>query len=98
MVNVDEPHKTSDLPLVPIVNFHYPFEGSKILFESFTDLACYGANGLLWQTRVSCDGIQVKEIANGFISGFAWDSAKGKYVNFRIDAETGELSGGACPI
>jgi len=96
IINVNKPEQYTFVPILPIVKV-YPLEIRKILvFVSFTDIAAFGAQGVVWKARVACDGIEITEISKNIITGVAWDSTINSYVPFNIKLETGSVTGGAC--
>jgi hypothetical protein len=96
IINVNEPQKVTDVPVLPIIEVHPLVDFNIMVFVSFTDIAGFGLDNIQWKSRVSCDGIHITNISHGQINGSARDSAKGAEVEFSIKLETGELSGGAC--
>jgi hypothetical protein len=83
---------------VPIKIVRAVPEKGVIVFGSFTDLAAYGAMGLLWETpQLSWDGLKITEVTEKQIRGLAWDSPANREVPFVVDVETGRHQGGSSP-
>jgi hypothetical protein len=71
---------------------------SLILFYDYTEIAAYGENGLLWQTkRISWDGIEINSISDSEIIGSSWDAPNDKYVEFTVNLTDGTHQGGSSP-
>ena len=66
-----------------------------ILFAGFHTVQAWGAEGHAWTTkRLTWEGIQLGEIANGFLHGTGWNMMTDKEVPFAIDLATGQHTGG----
>jgi hypothetical protein len=96
IVDAYEPNKAISVPVLPVVEVHLLADANIMIFISFTVIAGFGLDGFVWKTKVSCDGIHVKNICGGSINGFAWDSTKGIEVDFSVKIDTGTLIGGTC--
>jgi hypothetical protein len=66
-----------------------------LVLVSSTNLIGVNGSGVLWKSkRIAWDGIRNLEIEGRFITGEAW-SFEDVWIPFRLDAATGEHSGGA---
>ena len=62
-----------------------------LTFISFTEIAGYCPNAVIWKTKISDDGIRITDVSEVCIKGFAWDSPRNSDISFKIDLKTGEL-------
>ena len=63
---------------------------------SYTEISCYGENGLLWiSDRLSYDGIKIVSYDNDIMIGNSWDASEGKDVEFSLCLKNGTHTGGA---
>jgi len=98
VVRADEPTRWLEVGLYPITDVRVALDEKLVVFADFTRLIAYSADGLVWVTpRLSWDGVWISEVAGGEVLGFGWDAAHEQKVAFRVDARTGESSGGASP-
>ncbi len=82
----------------PVMELRAVSENELILFTGFTTISAVGRTGLAWTTdRLSWEGVEVTDIADGKLRGLGWDAFADKRVPFEIDLLTGRHSGGARP-
>jgi len=82
----------------PVMELRAVSENELILFTGFTTISAVGRTGLAWTTdRLSWEGVEVIDIADGKLRGLGWDAFADKRVPFEIDLLTGKHSGGARP-
>jgi hypothetical protein len=98
-VCVDEPKVWSEVSLVPVTDFRPIPEHNLIVMASYTHLAAFSTEGLLWRTgQISWDGITITNVGRDHIEGEAWDPTTSVPPKFRVDLRTGRHEGGSSPL
>ena len=95
LVDTLQPERCLHLPLRPVTQIlAAPVEGL-LLLAGFHHVAAIGAAGLLWESkRLSWEGVQLGEVADGKLHGSGWNMRTDRDVPFAIDLRTGEHTGG----
>jgi hypothetical protein len=99
IVPVIHPEAYDVLPLRPVCHV-LPVPSSGVLvFGDFVRLTAIGRQGKrLWTTqRLSWDGLQMSGVEGKHLVGSGWDAPSQKWVDFRVDLETGDHEGGSAP-
>lgn len=95
LVDTLQPERCLHLPLRPVTQIlAAPVEGL-LLLAGFHHVAAIGVEGLLWESgRLSWEGVQLGEVADGKLHGSGWNMRTDRDVPFAIDLRTGEHTGG----
>ena len=89
-VRAVDPHRWTKLAPFPILQA-IPIPSQRIIvFADFTTLTAYRNEAVLWETdQLSFDGIDITEVAQGYLKGTGWDAPEQKEIAFTVDLETG---------
>ncbi|MCP4525483.1 MAG: hypothetical protein GY833_06195 [Aestuariibacter sp.] len=98
IVRADNPQIWKKAQLFPVWDARAILEKKLLVLVDFTVLTAYGPEGIIWTTnRLSWDGLKITDVTSNCIRGIAWDSPRGKEVEFVVDIQTGRHEGGASP-
>jgi hypothetical protein len=95
------PEHSTHIPLKPVAEVHVLAEQGLLLFVGFHAIVAWGREGLAWQTaRLSWEGIRITGVRadeNGAAEfrGFGWSLRTDKEVEFAVNLQTGNHTGGA---
>lgn len=96
LVNPSEPEATLELKELPIIGVFSSSKYSLIIIHDFVRFTAYGLNGVEWKTPpMSYDGIKIQTITDDVISGSAWSAPENKWLDFKLQMQTGAYEGGA---
>lgn len=98
IVNVLKPTNFLQVGIHPVFGAYLALNQNLVIFYSYTKLAAYTENGLLWVTeQISWDGIEIQGVVDDKVIGKSWDAPNDKYVEFKVDLFSGKHEGGAAP-
>lgn len=90
MVQVDNPIIWEGILAFPIVAIFPIYEKNLLVFVDYTKIVAYDHQGLAWTTqRLSWDGLEITEVTDQFIKGFAWNAPQDRQTPFTISTSTG---------
>jgi hypothetical protein len=94
ITDVTCPEKCTLLDFEPITEVVTVKEREMIVFAGFTKLMVFDGSNVMWETsRVAWDELKITSINPSSISDEYWDVATEKQARFRVDLDTGEVSG-----
>lgn len=95
LIHTTDPAHCEFLPIRPITAVLPAPEDGLLLLAGFNDVLALGADGVRWQTsRLSWEGITLREVRGGRLHGDGWDMFTDREVPFTVDLRTGEHEGG----
>jgi hypothetical protein len=95
LVDTLQPEHCLHLPLRPVTQILAAPDEGLLLLAGFHHIAAIGSEGLRWQSgRLSWEGVQPGEIADGKLHGTGWDMRTDRDVPFELDLSTGLHTGG----
>ncbi len=90
-----EPDRCTLLGLKPVVAVHAAMEAGLLLFVGFQRIVAWGRGEVAWTTeRLSWEGVAVTSVEGLEARGLGWDLRGDVEVEFVVDLETGEFTGG----
>lgn len=92
-VNVNEPEKSSEIPVVPIRDIRIVAAARILLMANFTSLAAFGIDGQLWKHRLCWDDLKISNIQQGIVSGTGHDPTNSEQSTseFAVELATGRI-------
>lgn len=88
-----------EIPAWPVVDVRVVPESRAVVFSDHTQIVCLlEGRRLAVSERISRDGIEITEIADGFVYGTASPPPLGTSAPFRLEVATGRHTGGDDPI
>ncbi len=98
LVNVRQPEKWSEVPIVPVTYLQPLPEKGIIVLADHIRIGALGKDGLIWRTRdLSWDGILISQIGPEYIEGEGWNPTTTIRPAFRVNLATGDATGGSSP-
>ncbi len=95
LADVNRPDSVTLLPGKPVVEVVSAVQEGLLLFVGFQAVTAWSREGKAWETgRLSWEGLRVTGIDGGFLKGLGWDLMKDVEVEFSVNLETGEHTGG----
>jgi hypothetical protein len=94
VTDVMRPDQYTLLDFEPVTDAVAVKERGMIVFAGFTKLMAFDGSNVMWETsRVAWDELKITSIDTSSIFGEYWDVATEKQARFRVDLDTGEVSG-----
>ena len=85
VVDADKPAVWDKIPLLPVIDVRAIPERQILVFADFTNLAAYGANGLVWRSpRLCWDDLKILNVTQDTIEGIGDGESR-----FAVDVRTG---------
>ena len=79
IVSSDNPEIWEEVSAIPVINVYSIYPKNLLIFQDYTELVAYNANGVKWRTeRLSLDGFEIVEITD--------KTLKGKYYSLQTEA------------
>jgi hypothetical protein len=95
IVDTTHPERCTHLPIKPVVEVRVLAAQRLLLFVGFHHLLAWGEHGHAWQTgRLSWEGIRLGAVSGNHLAGFGWNLPTDCEVEFNVDLNTGEHTGG----
>ena len=91
IVRANNPADWSKIPILPITEASLVPEYGFMLFADFSCLTAWGANGIVWQTQLSFDGLRITTMDRDLIKGYGYDPASATDTPFSVNIRTGTI-------
>lgn len=92
-LHVNEPEKSSELGILPIIDVRSVTDARILLLADFTSLFAFGSDGQLWTHRVCWDDLKISDIQQGIVSGTGYDPTNSAHsiTRFAVELATGRI-------
>jgi len=92
IIDTTAPERFTMLPYRPVLQIVPSFVDRLLLFVGHRSILAWGAGGEAWQSpKLSDEGITVRGIQDGRLSGMGWNMITDKETPFALDLRTGSL-------
>jgi hypothetical protein len=96
LIDTREPERWEQVEYRPVTEIRALAEQDLLLFAGFHSLLAWGRPGKAWQTgRLSWDGVRITAVRGSILCGLGWDMKTDRELEFEVNLQTGEHTGGA---
>ena len=93
LIDTSEPDQWRQIEYRPVLQVRAAAEEGLLLFVGHHSILAWGRGGQAWQTeRLSSEGVEIREIADGKLHGLGWDMMTDRDIPFILDLQTGASS------
>lgn len=90
IVHPGDPRRRDNIPVFPVREAVVVSDQRLVVFGDFTDLVCYGADGLAWESgRLVLDGLEIVAVEGGHLRVSGLGDPAGDRGQCAVDLSTG---------
>lgn len=92
VIDATAPKRFTMLPYRPVLHVAPAIEDGLLLFVGHRSILAWGTDGEAWQsTKLSDEGIVIREIQKGKLLGTGWNMMTDRETSFTLDLQNGAL-------